>query len=166
MPLTSSARIAFLTLAVAIASGCASNIKSGPANIVLDQSKAQLRDPVQVPQEKWSAAMVILRKDMGIVGQTDIPREEVNNEALITAQRNAWLPGAVMPAGGATLAATGYAAPPTGFSSAGATGMGLALGLLTAPPPSGPAGRGQIAAWVPEDLAASMEEAVQVATKA
>ena len=166
MPLTSTARIAFLTLVVATASGCSSNSQSGPANIVQDQPVAQLQDPAQVPCEKWSAAMVILRKDMGIVGQTDIPLEEVNNEALITAQRNAWLPGTVMPAGGAALSATGYAAPPTGFSAAGAAGMGLALGFLTAPPPSGPAGRGQIAAWVPEDLAASMEEAVQVATKA
>lgn len=111
--------------------------------------------------------MVILRGDMGLVGQRDIPKDQLNDDALITAQRNARLPGGgIIPTGGTALAATGYAAPPTGFSAAGAAGMSLALGFLTAPPAAGPAQQGQIAAWVPAELAGNMEEAIAVATNA
>ena len=166
MPITLSAKIGLLALAIA-ATGCASKASDSQRSEAAESEPvAQFQEPSQVPREKWSDAMIILHDDMGIVGQRDIPLEQVNNQAFIAAQRNARINGGVIPAGGATLAATGYAAPPTGFSAGGAAGMSLALGFLTTPPASGPAQRGQIAAWVPATSAASMEEAIEIATRA
>lgn len=165
MPNTLTARIGLLALVIA-ATGCANKeTEQTRAGTVVNEPVAQFRELSQIPRQKWSDAMSILHDDMGIVGQRDIPLEHVNNQAFIAAQRNARLNGGVIQAGGATLAAAGYAAPPTGFSAGGAAGMSLALDFLTAPPASGPAQQGQIAAWVPAEIASNMEEAIAVATK-
>lgn len=126
----------------------------------------QLKDPDQTPREKWSDAMVILRGDMGIEGQRDIPREHLGNAQLLAAQGNARLREGAIETGGVVSGAAGYAAPPTGISAGAALGAGLALGFLTAPPAPSPAQQEQIAAWVPVHLASNMEQAIEVATKA
>lgn len=165
MPTPLTARIAVLALVIAAASGCASTT-APPTSQMQHQPPVQLLDPDQTPRDRWSDAMVMLRGDMGLGGQRDIPKDQLNNDALITAQRNARLPGGgAIPSGGAVLAATGYASPPTGFSAGGAAGMSLALGFLTAPPLPGPAQQEQVAAWVPIELAADMEQATRVATQ-
>ncbi len=160
-----TARAGLLALAVAVAAGCAS-APSQPARQAQEQPMVQLQDPDQTPREKWSDAMVILRGDMGIEGQRDIPREQLGNAQLLAAQGNARLRGGAIETGGVVSGAAGYAAPPTGLSASAALGAGLALGFLTAPPAPGPAQQEQIAAWVPAHLARNMEQAIEVATKA
>lgn len=147
LPFTAQAGL--LTLAVTLAAGCAST-PSQPTRQAQEQPRVQLQDPDQTPREKWSDAMVILRDGMGIQGGVDI-------QAISKG------PVPALPAGGVTLGAAGYAAPPSGFSAAGALGAGLALGFLTAPPASGPAAFDQMAVWVPTSRASSMEEAIDVA---
>lgn len=144
-----TARAGLLALAVALAAGCAST-PSQHTRQAQEQPMVQLQDPDQTPREKWSDAMVILRDGMGIQGGVDI-------------QAMSKGPVSALPAGGFALGAAGYAAPPSGFSAAGALGAGLALGFLTAPPPSGPAAFDQMAVWVPTSRASSMEEAIDVA---
>lgn len=157
-----TARAGLLALAVALAAGCAST-PSQHTRQAQEQPMVQLQDPDQTPREKWSDAMVILRGDMGIEGQRDIPRELIDNSALQATQRRGENTGSTIETGGVAVGAAGYMAPPTGFSAAGALGAGLALGFLTAPPAPGPAQQAQVAAWVPSHLAENMEQAIELA---
>ena len=157
-----TARAGLLALAVAVAAGCAST-PSQPARQAQERPMVQLKDPDQTPREKWSDAMVILRGDMGIEGQRDIPRELIDNATLQAAQRRGENTGSTIETGGVALGAAGYMAPPTGFSAVGALGAGLALGFLTAPPAPGPAQNAQVVAWVPSHLAENMDQAIELA---
>ncbi|WP_455232231.1 hypothetical protein [Geopseudomonas aromaticivorans] len=157
------ARAGLLALAIATAAGCASS-PSQPTSQAKERPMVQLQDPDQTPREKWSHAMVILREGMGIQGQKDIPKELIDSEAAKAIQKAAtYNRAAVLPAGGTVTGIAGYASPPTGLSSGGALGAGLALGFLTSYQPQGPAMHEQLVAWVPESEAANMDEAIQVA---
>jgi len=163
MPLPLTTRFALLSLVIASVSGCASSSTQQPNHMQERRPVVQLQDPDQTPREKWSDAMVILRKDMGIEGQSDIPREQFDNAVLQASQRRGESTGSTIETGGVAMGAAGYLASPTGFSAAGALGAGLALGFLTAAPGPGPAQNAQVAAWVPSHLAADMNQAIEIA---
>jgi hypothetical protein len=146
-------RLLCTALAAALLVGCASKEPQGP--------QITLQDPEQTPREKWSDAMKILRDDLNIKGQKDVPAETARQYGLITrvgepARGNG---------GGFDNLVTGIAgsqSPPTGFSSGAALGMGVFLFMT----PTGKATESwesnQVAAWVPIEKASSMEEAIQV----
>ncbi|MFD1690566.1 hypothetical protein ACFSHR_00570 [Azotobacter chroococcum] len=68
-------RLLCSALAAALLVGCASKEPPGP--------QVTLQDPEQTPREKWSDAMKILRDDLGIKGQKDVPVETARQYGLI-----------------------------------------------------------------------------------
>lgn len=146
-------------LALALAScasllvGCAGvDTKPAPALI--------LQNPETTPREKWSDAMTILRGDMGIYNQMDIPADKAAEAGLIKAQAGLAATGGSGTPGDLLIGYSGYQSPPTGFSSGAALGMGVAMFLLPTGPVSQPFNATQIAAWVPVAQASTMDEAV------
>lgn len=110
-----------------------------------------LPEPKDVPREKWSDAMLVLEA-MRIDGQRDIPRDMVGSEAdsLVPQLASGGL-------GDLAIGGLGYVSPTTGFSSAGAASLGLGLFLFGGS--GGPVYHYQVVAWVPEELAATPEDA-------
>lgn len=140
-------RLGLIAAALSALAGCASTPKT---------AEVQLPDPKNVPHEKWSDAMVVLTA-MGIEGQRDIPKE-LAGQVPSTVVHGSGAGGGV---GDLAIGGAGFASPPTGFSNAGALGMGVGMFLLGGGGAQ-PVGIEQIAAWVPADLAASPQEAVQL----
>lgn len=135
--------------------GCAGvDTKPAPALV--------LQNPETTPHEKWSDAMTILRGDMGIYNQMDIPADKAAEAGLIKAQAGLAATGGSGTPGDLLIGYSGYQSPPTGFSSGAALGMGVAMFLLPTGPVSQPFNARQVAAWVPVDQAKSMDEAVEL----
>ena len=143
-------------MAAAAMGGCASVSQQ-------DRLAAELQYPQLTPKEKWSDAMVILRDDMGIEGQTDLPQTRRGDRDLAVAQLRRRFSPSNDPLAGATLAVTGAFSPPTGMSSGAAVGAGLALALIPTSPPSPMWVFSQVAAWVPASEANNVDEAAKVA---
>lgn len=121
-----------------------------------------LQNPETTPREKWSDAMTILRGDMGIHNQMDIPADKAAEAGLIKAQGDRAAAGSSGTPGDLVIGYSGYQSPPTGFSSGAALGMGVAMFLLPTGPVSQPYNATQIAAWVPADQVNSMDEAARL----
>ncbi|MFC0668584.1 hypothetical protein ACFSKY_23225 [Azotobacter chroococcum] len=130
-------RLLCSALAAALLVGCASKEPPGP--------QVTLQDPEQTPREKWSDAMKILRDDLGIKGQKDVPVETARQYGLIA--------GVSKPTRG-----NGGSMGDLAFG-----GVGAALFLIPTGEVMGPWQKKQAAAWVPAGKANSMAEAIQIA---
>lgn len=124
-----------------------------------------LQNPETTPREKWSDAMIILRGDMGIYNQMDIPAEKAAEVGLVETQGDRAATGSSGTPGDLAIGYSGYQSPPSGFSSGAALGMGVAMFLLPTGPVSQPYNASQVAAWVPADQASSMDEAIALAER-
>ncbi|SEJ58317.1 hypothetical protein SAMN04244579_04854 [Azotobacter beijerinckii] len=130
-------RLLCTALATALLVGCASKEPQGP--------QITLQDPEQTPREKWSDAMKILRDDLGIKGQKDVPLETARQYGLIA--------GVPKPARG-----NGGSMGDLAFG-----GVGAALFLIPTGQVMGPFQHDQATAWVPVGKAGNMAEAIQIA---
>ncbi|EPG2634336.1 hypothetical protein L4P19_004620 [Pseudomonas aeruginosa] len=139
-------RTGLLAAAIALLVGCSSAPKA---------PTVELPDPKDVPKEKWSDAMHVL-KAMGMSGQRDVPREMA--ESFVNSGLG---PSTGAASADVALAGASLAAPPTGFSGGAAAGVSLGLMLLGGS--SDPARTTQVVAWVPTDMASSPEEASALA---
>lgn len=119
------------------------------------QPQVQLQDPDKTPREKWSEAMKILRDDMGIKGQMDVPFDVAKQYGLVETSHGRKTRGN---SGGLDNLVTG-------MSSSGATmGVGLFLFLTPTGEVTGPWQQNQAVAWVPAEKAKNIEDAIDVAT--
>ncbi|TBW34661.1 hypothetical protein E0E54_13655 [Azotobacter chroococcum] len=130
-------RLLCTALTTVLLVGCASKEPPAP--------QITLQDPEQTPREKWSDAMKILRDDLGIKGQKDVPGETARQYGLIA--------GVSEPVRG-----NGGSMGDLAFG-----GVGAALFLIPTGEVMGPWQKKQAAAWVPVEKAGSMTEAIQVA---
>lgn len=149
-------RLLCTALATALLVGCASKEPQGP--------QIALQDPEQIPREKWSDAMKILRDDLGIKGQKDVPAEIARQYGVI-AEVGEPARGNQRGFDNLVTGGSGYNSPPTGFSSGAALGMGVFLFLTPTGEITQPWQVHQAAAWVPAEKANSMEDAIQFVMK-
>ena len=127
---------------IAFTAGCAFNKKQ----------EIQLQDPQKVPKEKWSDAMHVLDA-MWIIGQRDIPREYITKVSSTAGYSATQVNAADVGLAGANVAASGSA-------SGSGLALGLSAGLFLLGGGCDPSRAYQIAAFVPESLAGSPQEAV------
>lgn len=151
-----TSKLALSAVALAVLVGCASNTGS-QAKTAAAKPAVNLQAPETTPYEKWSDAMLVLRGDMNIYGQHDIPAGEVQKAAAANGQ------GLGSAAADLGVAYGGFRAPPTGVSPGAALGIGMAFALIPTGQLVQPWQLSQTAAWVPTTLASNMDEAVKVA---
>jgi len=153
-----TSKLALSLVALAVLAGCANSI-SRRANNAEAIPAENLQDPEATPRMKWSGAMLVLRGDMNIYGQHDIPAGEVQKVASVSGLG----PGSA--AGDLGMAYGAFKAPPTGVGSGMALGIGMAFALIPTGQLVQPWQLSQAVAWVPASLASNMGEAIQLAER-
>lgn len=156
-------KFGFGLIALSLLSGCASQgTKSTAETAAIPVDRATqytYQDPESVPQEKWSQAMVIAR-EMGIYGIQDVVAPD---GIPVTPQGQVIASQGVDPLIGGAL---GAASPTTHISGGASLALGAAFFVLGGGGGAVPHSSDQVAFWVPEDMAATAEEANKVAVQA
>lgn len=153
-------KVAFGTagvLAIAMLAGCAGTQNGSALEMPAPIMQYTFQDPNEVPQEKWSKAMVIARA-MGIDGGLmDVIAPE---GAVVTPQGKVVLANqGVDPLVGGAL---GAVSPTTHISGGASVALGAAFFILGGQA-TAPYMFDNMAFWVPEEMAANAEEARAVA---